>query len=123
MLNELPESLDGTYERILREIRKPNQGYAHRLMQCLVAAARPLEVKELAEVLAFDFNAEGILKLNLGWRWEDQEEAVMSSCSSLVMIVQDGDSRVVQFSHFSVKEFLMVNRLVDPIKDVSYYHV
>ena len=123
MLNELPESLDGTYERILREIRKPNQGYAHRLMQCLVAAARPLEVKELAEVLAFDFNAEGIPKLNPGWRWEDQEEAVMSSCSSLVMIVQDGDSRVVQFSHFSVKEFLTANRLVDPIKDVSYYHI
>ena len=92
-------------------------------MQCLVAPARPLEVKELAEVLAFDFNAEGIPKLNPGWRWEDQEEAVMSSCSSLVMIVQDGDSRVVQFSHFSVKEFLTANRLVDPIKDVSYYHI
>jgi hypothetical protein len=78
---------------------------------------------ELAEVLAFDFNAEGIPKLNPGWRWEDQEEAVMSACSSLVMIVKDGDSRVVQFSHFSVKEFLTANRLVDPIKDVSCYHI
>ncbi|KAF8492412.1 hypothetical protein F5888DRAFT_1730670, partial [Russula emetica] len=29
ILEELPESLDGTYERILREIRKPNQGHAH----------------------------------------------------------------------------------------------
>jgi hypothetical protein len=119
----LPESLDETYERILREIRKPNKGHAHRLLQCLVAAIRPLEVKELAEVLAFDFNTEGTPKLNIGWRWEDQEEAVMSACSSLVMIVKDGDSRVVQFSHFSVKEFLTADRLAEPMRDVSCYHI
>jgi ankyrin repeat protein len=123
ILEELPESLDETYERILREIRKPNQGHAHRLLQCLVAAVRPLEVKELAEVLAFDFNTEGIPKLNLGWRWDDQEEAVMSACSSLVMIVKDGDSRVVQFSHFSVKEFLLADRLAESTRDVSRYHI
>jgi ankyrin repeat protein len=123
ILEELPESLDDTYERILREIRKPNQGHAHRLLQCLVAAVRPLQVKELAEVLAVDFNAEGIPKLKQGWRWKDQEEAVMSACSSLVMIVKDGDSRVVQFSHFSVKEFLTANRLAEPIRDVSRYHI
>jgi ankyrin repeat protein len=93
------------------------------LLQCLVAAVRPLRVKELAEVLAFDFSAEGTPKLNLGWRWEDKEEAVMSACSSLVMIVKDGDSRIVQFSHFSVKEFLTANRLTDPIRDVSRYHI
>ena len=123
ILEELPESLDETYDRILREIRKPNQGHAHRLMQCLVAAVRPLRVKELAEVLAFDFDVEGTPKLNVGWRWEDQEEAVMLACSSLVMIVNDGDSRVVQFSHFSVKEFLTANRLVEPIRDVSRFHI
>ena len=123
ILEELPESLDETYERILREIRKPNQGHAHRLMQCLVVAVRPLQVQEFAEILAFDFNAEGTPKLNVGWRWEDQEEAVMSACSSLVMIVKDGESHVVQFSHFSVKEFLTANRLAEPIKDVSRYHI
>ena len=123
ILDELPESLDETYERILKEIRKPKQGHAHRLLQCLVAAVRPLRVEELAEVLAFDFNTDGIPKLNLGWRWENQEEAVMSACSSLVIIVKDGDSRIVQFSHFSVKEFLTANRLAEPIRDVSRYHI
>ena len=122
-LKELPDSLDETYERILREIRKPNQGHAHQLLQCLVAAVRPLRVEELAEVLAFDFDVEGIPKLNLGWRWQDQEEAVMSACSSLVIIVNDGDSQIVQFSHFSVKEFLTANRLAEPIRDVSRYHI
>ena len=123
ILDELPESLDETYERILREIRRPKQRHAHRLLQCLVAAVRPLRVEELAEVLAFDFITEGIPKLNVGWRWENQEEAVMSACSSLVIIVEDEDSRIVQFSHFSVKEFLTANRLAEPIKDVSRYHI
>ena len=123
MLEELPESLDETYERILREIRKPKQVHAHRLLQCLVAAVRPLRVEELAEVLAFDFKAEGIPKLNPGWRWDDQESAVLSACSSLVIVVNEGDSRIVQFSHYSVKEFLTAHRLAEPIRDVSRYYI
>jgi hypothetical protein len=122
-LDDLPESLDETYERILKEIRKPNQEHAHRMLQCLVAAVRPLRVEELAEVLAFDFDADGIPKLNLDWRWEEQEEAIMSACSSLVIIVKDGDSRIVQFSHFSVKEFLTADQLATPVRDVSRYHI
>jgi ankyrin repeat protein len=123
ILEELPESLDETYERILREIRKPNQEPTHRLLQCLVVAIRPLRVKELAEVLALDFNTGGMPNLNPGWRWEDPEGAVMSACSSLVTIVKDGDSRIVQFSHFSVKEFLTADRLAVPFRDVSRYHI
>jgi len=123
ILEELPESLDGTYERILMEIRKSNQGYACRLLQCLVAAVRPLRVDELAEVLAIDFNAEGIPKLNPAWRWEDQEEAVMSACSSLVIVVEGRGSRIVQFSHFSVKEYLTSDRLAESSGDVSRYHI
>ena len=123
ILEELPDSLDDTYERILKDIRKPNQGLAHRLLQCLLVAVRPLEVKELAEVLAFDFDIGAMPKLNPGWRWEDQEDAVMSACSSLVTIVKDRNSRVVQFSHFSVKEFLTADRLAEPIRDVSCFHI
>jgi len=93
------------------------------MLQCLVAAVRPLRVEELAEVLAVDFSAEGVPKLNPAWRWEDQEEAVMSACSSLVVIIEDGDSRIVQFSHFSVKEFLTSDRLAESSRDVSFYHI
>jgi hypothetical protein len=81
-------------------------------------------VEELAEVLAVDFeDAEGIPKLNPSWRWEDQEQALLNSCSSLIAIVDTGDSRVVQFSHFSVKEFLTSARLTTSIQDVSVYHI
>ena len=123
-LDELPESLDETYERVLREIKKPNRDHAHRLLQCLVAAIRPLDVKELAEVLAVDFDdAERIPKLKPNWRWEDDEQALLSSCSSLITIVETYYSRVVQFSHFSVKELLTSERLATSSGDVSRYHV
>ena len=201
-LSELPESLDATYERILKEIKKPNRDIARRVLQCLVVATRPLRVAELAEVLAVDFDdAEGIPRLNPDWRWEDQEHALLIACSSLIAIVQAGDnieasdsdtgaeanesaseveaghslleaetnddyshfkdsnsesrvdasdndlnfegghvdseaesdnsdlrvkasdSRIVQFSHFSVKEFLTSSRLATAGGEVSNYHI
>ena len=113
-----------TYERILKEIKKPNKRLAQRVLQCLVVAVRPLRVEELAEVLAVDFNdAEGIPRLKPDWRWEKQELALLSACSSLITIVRAGDSRVVQFSHFSVKEFLTSSRLATAGGVVSNYHI
>jgi ankyrin repeat protein len=123
-LDELPESLDETYERILKEIKKPNRDHARRLLSCLVAAVRPLRVEELAEVLAVDYDdEEGIPRLNPNWRWEDQEQALLTSCSSLIAIVKSGALRVVQFSHFSVKEFLTSSRLSTSSGDVLHYHI
>jgi ankyrin repeat protein len=97
--------------------------HAYRLLQCLAVALRPLRVEELAEVLAFDLTAGGIPKLNANWRWEDQEEAVLSACSSLVSVIIDNGSRVVQFSHFSVKEFLTSDRLAGCREEVSQFHI
>ena len=126
ILDELPESLDETYKRILRDINKANRGHALRLLQCLTVALRPLRVEELAEVLTVDFDATRrgeIPKSNPDWRLADQHQAVLSTCHSLVTIVDDGDSQVVQFSHFSVKEFLVSDRLAGSSEDVSQYHI
>lgn len=124
VLRELPKGLDGTYERVLKEIRMANRTHAHRLLQCLVVAVRPLRVEELAEVLAFDFDVQGTPKLNPDWRWENEEEAVLSACSSLVVVVNHGRSqRVVRFAHFSVKEFLTSKRLAESDSDVSRYYI
>ncbi|KAH9024217.1 hypothetical protein EDB85DRAFT_1829089, partial [Lactarius pseudohatsudake] len=124
-LDELPESLDETYERIVMDIKKGNRADAHRMLQCLTVAIRPLSVAELAELLAFDFDGAkgGIPELNSKWRWGDHEQAVLSTCSSLITIVPAGDSQVVQFSHFSVKEFLLSDRLATSTKDISRYHI
>jgi hypothetical protein len=98
---------------MLKNINRATRAHAHRLLQCLTVAVRPLRLEELAEVLAFDFDEApgGIPKLNADWRREDQEQAVLLTCSSLITVVHDGESRVVQFSHFSVKEFLTSDRL------------
>jgi hypothetical protein len=123
-LDQLPESLDDTYLRVLGQIPQSNQAHAHRMLQCLVVAVRPLRVEELAEMLAFKFDAaqEGIPKYQAALRLDDQTTAVLSTCSSLVTIVNDQYwpyRQVVQFSHFSVKEFLMSTRL----GDFSQYHI
>ena len=136
--------MDATYERVLKEIKRPNREHARRLLQCLVVAIRPLRVSELAEVLAVDFDDdEGMPKLNPNWRWEDEEQALLASCSSLIALVEsnvksdaesDADSdvepdegqklsRIVQFSHFSVKEFLTSARLAASSGDISRYHI
>jgi hypothetical protein len=124
-LNELPESLDETYERLMMDIKRANQVHVYRMLQCLTVAVRPLSVAELAELLAFDFDVskDGIPKLNSDWRWEDHEQAVLSTCSSLITIVPGSESPVVQFSHFSVKEFLMSDRLAMATGDISRYHI
>ena len=118
----MPKSLDDTYKRILKEINNANQDHAYRLLQCLVVAHRPLRVEELAEVLAFDLSPGGIPKLNADWRWENQEEAVLLACSSLVSVIIENGSRIVQFSHFSVKEFLTSDRLASCIEE-SQFHI
>ena len=122
-LEELPKSLDETYKRILGSINNANRVHAYRLLQCLTVAFRPLRVEELAEVLAFDLTTGGVPQLNAAWRWKDKEEAVLSACSSLVSIVIDHGSRVVQFSHFSVKEFLTSNRLASYMEELSYFYI
>ncbi|KAH9016970.1 hypothetical protein EDB84DRAFT_708109 [Lactarius hengduanensis] len=124
-LKELPESLDETYERIIMGIKKGNQAHAYRMLQCLTVAIRPLSVEELAELLALDFDAAkgGVPRLNTDWRWRDHEQAVLSVCSSLITIVGADDFQVVQFSHFSVKEFLMSDRLAMSTNDISQYYI
>ena len=109
----------------MMNITRANQAHAYRMLQCLTVAIRPLTVSELAELLAFDFDvAEGEMpKLKPNWRWEDHEQAILSTCSSLVTVVPKEGSPVVQFSHFSVKEFLMSDRLATSRRDISQYHI
>jgi ankyrin repeat protein len=78
----------------------------------LVAAIRPLHVEELAEIFAIGFDQGATRDFMEGWRPENPEEAILSACSTLITVIDDAEgSKVVQFSHFSVKEFLVSERL------------
>ncbi|KAH9165583.1 hypothetical protein EDB89DRAFT_1911292 [Lactarius sanguifluus] len=126
-LSEKADGISDLYQRVMMDIKKANQVHAYRMLQCLTVAVRPLSVAELAELLAFDFDVAkgGIPELNLDWRREDHEQAVLSTCSSLITVVPGRGSRppVVQFSHFSVKEFLMSDRLATSSGDISQYYI
>src|SRR6266702_5371348 len=127
ILEALPRTLrlDETYERMLKNIDKKHRKHACRLLHCIAVAVRPLRVEELAEILTFDFDGaqEGLPKFHADRRPNDPEGAILSACSSLITIVDNRGSRVVQFSHLSIKEFLTSNHLARSTGDPSLYHI
>src|SRR6266850_3532568 len=84
--------------------------FARRLLLCVAVVSRPLRVEELAECLAFDFNAGPIPKYREDWRLEDPVEAVLSTCSTLLALVSADGSQVIRILHYLVKEFLTSSR-------------
>src|SRR6266851_4567876 len=123
-LDELPDTLDETYERALKDINKANWELSHRLLQCVAIASRPLRVEELAQFLGFDFTKGPTPKFHEGWLPEDPVHAVLFTTSNLLAIVPVDGSSVIQFSHFSVKEFLTSSRLAKSNDTIlRRYHV
>jgi ankyrin repeat protein len=124
-LKELPATLDATYARTLEEIDEQNWDYAHRLFQCVAAASRPLSAEELAEFLAFDFDAGSTTPTFLAdWRSGDPKNEVLSICSALLVVVKPSSgSPAIQFAHFSVKEYLTSARLAEAKDTISRFHV
>jgi Ankyrin repeats (3 copies) len=104
----------------LEDIDEAKREHAHRLLQCVAVASRPLRVEEVVAFLAFDFDAGSIPTFMADWCPADAAWAIASTCSSLISIVKLGGSDVVQFTHFSVKEFLISSRLAISI---SLYRV
>jgi len=124
VLEELPKTLDETYERTLQGIDEEKWECAYRIFQFLTVAVRPLLIEELAEVFAIQADREttGIPEFNARWRPANAEEAVLSACPSLITITANiYGEQIVQFSHFSVQEFLTGHRLAT--STLSRYHV
>jgi ankyrin repeat protein len=105
-LNELPRNQEDAYKQILQRIPGEIQLSAYRLLQCLVAAIRPLRIEELAQILTVDFNPDPAYTMVEDWRSGNAEEEVLSACSSLISIISDNYGQVIQLSHTSVKSFL-----------------
>jgi ankyrin repeat domain-containing protein 50 len=109
---------------MLESIPKEQRRHTHRLFQCLIVAIRPLRAVELTEIFAIQFDSKVGPNIVERWRPADPEEAVLTACSSLIAIVDVEDSRTVQFSHFSVKEFLTSDRLASSnVGNISRYYI
>ncbi|KAJ7873475.1 hypothetical protein B0H14DRAFT_3860042, partial [Mycena olivaceomarginata] len=118
-LNNLPTTLDATYERILSQILTTNKPHARHLFSWLAFTFRPLQVEELAQVLAINFVDDARATFEEDYIEPDPREAISRVCPSLIHITPDG---TVQFAHFSVKEFLMSGRL-QSIPSVSLFWI
>jgi Ankyrin repeats (3 copies) len=65
-----------------------------------------------------------VSKLMEDWRPENSEEAVLFTCSTFISVINNKGSRIVQFSHFSIKEFLTSDRLrTSGVENIRHYHV
>ena len=133
-LDSLPETLDETYERILDEIDESDRKEVLRVLQWLTYSRRPLSVDEVAEIVAFETSDDSVA-FNKDNRLPEPEE-ILDICSSLVITVDakgkstkqmqqcsdrflypdtewslDSNLRLVRLAHFSVKEFLLSDRI------------
>jgi hypothetical protein len=115
---DLPNTLDGTYDRILCSIDKEYSQDAFRILQWLVYSGRPLRIEEVVDVIAVEINDDP--RFDLDRRLPDPRD-ILTICSSLVATTVEtikqpsgtiaGD--YVRLAHFSVKEYLVSKRIQD----------
>jgi hypothetical protein len=111
-LRELPKTLDETYDRILNGIPDEFRQDAQGVMRLLAFSARPLSLQEVAEAVAVDVDNECFDPEN---RLPDPF-VVLEICSSLVVPTVwetwEGQLTILQFAHYSVKEYLVSTRIL-----------
>ncbi|SLM40588.1 P-loop containing nucleoside triphosphate hydrolase, partial [Lasallia pustulata] len=142
-LESLPETLDETYARILRNIPEEDSHDAIKILQWLTYSSRPLRIEELAEIVAVNIN--GSPWFDHTARFPDQED-ILAICSSLVAVedvsIKEDDTeddkfllqeqygstlvnpiQVVRLAHFSVKEYLVSKRIRDQAAATARYAI
>ena len=133
-LKTLPETLDETYERILKEIDKNLQEEVLTLLRWLAYSQRPLSLSEITETITIDLGQEGgivdadnrpepedvvkllsalvIVKHKIDEEATDDNEELADDSGSNAntqLVLQD---MYIQLAHFSVKEYLQSPRSV-----------
>src|SRR5271170_4309102 len=99
-----PSDLSGTYSRILSKIKKiPGRWeIVRKLLVWLTCAKRPITLRELSCALAID----------AGDRFLDNEkrlfhdELILDICGPLIRLTKSSQTCLVEFSHFSVVEYV-----------------
>ena len=129
-LASLPRTLDDTYARILSNIDKNHNDSTLqilKILQWLTFSTRPLRLEELAETFTID--TDKTPRFDPERRWPEPRD-VLTLCSSLITLSDTGDSELnadslylqsdsvaegshfyVRLAHFSVKEYLVSNRI------------
>lgn len=80
-LERLPTGLEETYKRLVSRSRKPND--LKRLLQWLAFSVRPLNLSELADIIAVEFPSNGPPEFNAKRRYITSH-MVQDVCSGFV---------------------------------------
>lgn len=126
VLASLPKTLDETYARILSNVDESHVHCVYKILQWLTFSTRPLEIEELAEVVAIDVNEQP--RFDPEKRFADIHD-ILEPCSSLITTIgnaycipkliyldengvqygadNENDRTYVRLAHSSVKEFLL----------------
>jgi len=106
-LDDLPSDLDETYSRILNNFphNATTTSRARHVFECIAFARRPLTPAEVVEI--FSINIESPSETCYEDDIADPEAYLLQKCPNLIDIVEsENGGKVVQFIHFSVKEYL-----------------
>lgn len=96
-LNELPQTLNETYERILLRIPKSSIPIVQRTLYWTAYASPKLNIPELLEAVSIEEDADSVdLEARL------DEEEILRCCSSLIRKIDNA----FQLAHFTVLEYL-----------------
>ena len=93
-LQHLPKGLDEAYDRIINQIDERRHEDARKLLQWLAFSVRPLELAELAEVVAVDFDSRDLPWFDCNRRYYDARD-VVRVCSGFISIAEGTESMVV----------------------------
>ena len=112
-LQTLPETLDKTYERMLRNIRPNLRHYAVRLLQWLCIADRAVDLDHIMDAFATSIGEEPHLDPDARFVSSDK---ILALCPGLIIKIsfrfgEQVSREAVQIAHYSVKEYLVSNRL------------
>ena len=110
-LRSLPKTLDETYARMLCTIPEEYSDYAATVLRWLTYALRPMRLGELGELVAV--NLAGNPWFDPDARFPDLRD-LLDICSSLIQVEQSSKDLEVSFvrlAHFSVKEYLVSERM------------
>ncbi|KAF4935424.1 putative ankyrin repeat protein [Colletotrichum fructicola] len=126
-LHRLPDGLDETYNRLLRDLGRRFQSQVLSSLKWLALSRRPLHLDEFAEI--FIFRPDTVAKIDATERLFDSE-AVLRHFSSLLTPEtkdewndEDRERRTITYvrlAHFTVKEYLMSERIEQSIAKEFY---
>ncbi|KAJ5610606.1 hypothetical protein N7510_007325 [Penicillium lagena] len=102
-INELPETVEDAYEKILERCNKGTRHDAKRLLEIIVAAQRPLTLSEIDVVLEIKTDPDSRSCDDLDLEGANREQWILDTCSLFVSII---DSRIYLI-HQTAREFLL----------------